>query len=381
MIRNVARPFPVRLRHFSVLLLSSLALLTGACQVQTGRGESNPADSNKVQPVPVELETVVLGSMASRLHLNGVLTTEGEIKVYPLVAGHVGRLRVEEGDRVRRGDTLLVLEDAEILLSERRLRLEMEKAAQDLERVRQLAEARLVPEQDLSDAQYLADKAKLAWESARLTVQRSRVTAPVGGVVGRRLVQQGDFVQPGSQLFTLVDDRELISVLDVPERDLVRLRQGQSVDVTPSSGDGSVRQGWIKRISPVVDPASGTLRVTVGVKDSGSALRAGMYARFSILTDTRNDVVVVPKRALVYDRDLSYVWVAGDSSAVRRQVERGYEDEERLEVRQGLQAGEALVVVGQSALKPGSPIRVVRRDGRDLPQPADSVKAGSRPQK
>jgi RND family efflux transporter MFP subunit len=343
-----------------------------------GQGSKGDEDTSKVQPVPVEVETIALGVMDSRLHLNGVLTTEGEIKVYPLVAGHVGRLRVEEGDRVRAGDTLLVLEDAEILLSERRLRLEKEKALSDLERVRQLAEARLVPEQDLHDAQYLADKAKLAWESARLTVQRSRVTAPVGGMVGRRLVQQGDFVQPGTQLFTLVDDRELISVLDVPERELSRLHQGQTVDLRLSSAEGTPRQGWIKRISPVVDPASGTVRVTVGVKDPTRALRAGMYARFSILTDTRTDVVTVPKRALIYDRDLSYVWVAGDTSAVRRQLQRGYEDEERVEVRQGLTAGEQLVVVGQSALKPGSPIRVVKRDGRELPQPVPAAKADAK---
>jgi len=361
-----------------LFLAAGLALL-GGCQVRTGQagGPDAKDDSSKTQPVPVEVEGVRVGTMESRLHLNGVLATEGEIKVFPLVAGHVGRLRVEEGDRVRAGDTLLVLEDAEILLSERRLRLEKEKAEGDLERVRQLAQNRLVSDQDLEDARYGADKARLAWESARLTVQRSRVTAPVSGVVARRLVQKGDFVQPGSQLFTLVDDRELISVLDVPERELPRLRTGQAVRVALSAG-GAPREGWIKRISPVVDPASGTVRVTIGVKDPGRSLRAGMFAKVSILTDTREGVVTVPKRALVYDRDLAYVWVAGDSTAERRLLERGYESELDVEARSGVQVGEPLVVVGQSALKAGVPIRVVKRDGVELPQAADSTARASR---
>jgi len=365
---------------FRLVPVTILALLlAGGCQVQMGKagGNGSPDDSSKTQPVPVEVESVQLGRMESRLHLNGVLATEGEIKVYPLVPGHVGRLRVEEGDRVRAGDTLLVLDDAEILLSERRLRLEKEKAEGDLERVRQLAQNRLVSDQDLEDARYLADKARLAWESARLTVERSRVTAPVSGVVARRLVQKGDFVQPGNQLFTLVDDRELISVLDVPERELSRLRTGQSVSVSFSAG-GPPQTGWIKRISPVVDPASGTVRVTVGVKDPGRILRAGMFAKVSILTDTREGVVTVPKRSLVYDRDLAHVWVAGDSTAERRLLERGYESELDVEVRSGLKVGEQLVVVGQSALKAGVPIRVVKRDGLELPQPADSTRQAAR---
>jgi len=352
------------------LLCFGLWLSALGCQVQMGRGDEKGADSTKATPVPVETETVSLGSMSSRLHLNGVLGTEAEIKVYPLVAGHVGRIRVEEGSRVRAGDTLLVLEDAEILLNERRLRLELDKAEADLQRVRQLAESRMVPDQDLADAEFTSRRSRLAWESARLAVQRSRVTAPISGVVGRRLVQEGDFVSTGTQLFTVVDDQRLIAVLDVPERELDRLRLRQPVELEVAAAPGAPREGWIKRISPVVDAASGTVRVTVGVEDAGRRLRAGMYARFSILTDQRDSVVVVPKRALVYDRDQSFVWVARDTSAVRLPLQRGYEDEERLEVRSGLRAGEKLITVGQASLKPGARIRVVKVDGRELPESA-----------
>ena len=371
-MRRIQRRFPP-----AILAAAAALLLLAGCRIQAGKAEGKDgADSSRTAPVPVETETVATGEIAARLRLNGVLGTEAEIKVFPLVAGQVARILVEEGSRVRNGDTLLVLEDAEILLAERRLRLERDKAEEDLGRVQRLSEARMVPGQDLADADYAARRARLAWESARLTVERSRVTAPIGGVVGRRLVQAGDMVGPSSQLFTLVDDGQLIAVLDVPERELARLRVRQSVDVK-AAAEGKPRPGWIKRISPVVDPASGTVRVTVAVPDPEHRLRAGMYAGFSILTDTRRDVVLVPKRALVYDRDQSYAWVARDSTVERRLLQRGYEDEERVEARAGLKEGERLVVVGQSGLKPDSRVRVVRADGRDLPQPkprADAAK-------
>ncbi|MDP2361763.1 MAG: efflux RND transporter periplasmic adaptor subunit [bacterium] len=354
------------------LMILALAGHLG-CQVQAGRpGRPGAADSSSTTPVPVEVETVGTGAITARLQLNGMLSSEAEIKVFPLVSGHVGRVLVEEGARVRSGDTLLVLEDAEILLNERRMRLEMEKAEADLARIRQLASSRLVSDQDLADADFAARRARLSWESASLTVARSRVAAPISGVVGRRLVQEGDFVATGTQLFTLVDDSRLIAVLDVPERELTRLRLRQTVRLDVAAAAEPV-VGWIKRISPVVDPASGTVRVTVGIEDPSRRLRAGMYARFLVITDTKDEAVLVSKRALVYDRDLTYVWVAQDSTVERRTLVRGYEDEERLEALSGIAPGERLVTVGQSALKTGSPIRIIKADGREVAPPVETA--------
>jgi membrane fusion protein (multidrug efflux system) len=191
-------------------------------------------------------------------------------------------------------------------------------------------------------------------------------------VVGRRLVQEGDFVATGTQLFTLVDDSRLIAVLDVPERELTRLRLRQTVRLDVAAAAEPV-VGWIKRISPVVDPASGTVRVTVGIEDPSRRLRAGMYARFLVITDTKDEAVLVSKRALVYDRDLTYVWVAQDSTVERRTLVRGYEDEERLEALSGIAPGERLVTVGQSALKTGSPIRIIKADGREVAPPVETA--------
>ncbi len=347
-----------------------------SCQVEHGRAEGEGAedDSSEVRLVPVEVETVTRGRIRSFIHLNSVIETEAAVQVFPLVSGHVAEIRVEEGRRVQSGDTLLRLEDAEILLAEERARLEYDKTLADLERLDQLKTlggTDLVTRQDLEDAEYRRDQAYLNWRSAALRVERSRVTAPIAGILSERLVRVGDYVTGGTRLFTLVDDRELIAVLDVPERELSRLGPGQGVTVRTLARGEREYGGWIKRIAPVVDPASGTVRVTVGVEDPPGQLRSGMYARCSIVTDTRENAILVPKRALLYDRDRLVVYVVEDSLASRRILSKGYEDEFRVEALAGLEAGESLVVIGQSGLKPGSSVRVV---GDTLAAPETALK-------
>ena len=91
-----------------------------------------------------------------------------------------------------------------------------------------------------------------------------------------------------------------------------------------------------------------------------------MYARFAIVTETHHDALLVPKRALVYDRERALVFVANDSTASRRVLERGFETEDFVEALAGVSEQETLVVVGQSGLKDGAPIRIVEFDGTTL---------------
>ncbi len=351
---------------FRSLLGCSLLVLLIGCQVNVKNGNTQAeADSTGQQAVPVAGEQVARGDISSYLHLNGVLATEEATRVFPLVSGHVARLLVEEGDHVQQGDTLLVLEDAELQLTERRARLDYDKAQADCTRLEELSERVPVARQDLDDARYASEQARLNWESAALQVRRSRVTAPIRGVIAERLVRTGDFVTGNTHLFSLVDDRELISVLDVPERELSRLRIGQAVEIS-ALADKESHRGRIRRIAPVVDSASGTVRVTVALEGQNPDLRAGMYARFAIVTATHENALLVPKRALVYDRERALVFVAADTSASRRLLERGFETEDYVEALGGVSEQETLVVVGQSGLKDGAPIKLVELNGITL---------------
>jgi RND family efflux transporter MFP subunit len=123
----------------------------------------------------------------------------------------------------------------------------------------------------------------------------------------------------------------------------------------PALGGRKV-DGKVIRISPIVDSQSGTVRVTVGL-ESARGLRPGMFANVQLVLDRHENVVVIPKKAILYEDELPHLFAVVDDRAEKRSLEIGYQDEERAEVVTGVAAGERVVTVGQSALKEGSLVR------------------------
>ncbi len=379
---SVRRPWT---RRWPVALLSALflAILVGCSADAKQEGSEDKAEGEKKDSlssrlVPVEITPVSRGRIHDYIRLDGVVATESQIEVYSLVSGHVAELRVEAGDRVSAGDTLLVLADEEIVLEVERTSLEMQQAERDWERLQQLADKGLVSPQELDQSRTALDRATLNWKTARLAFERSRITAPIAGVVSERLVSIGAWIQRSNPLFRLLDDRELIAELDLPEKDLARIRPNLPVEVEARAAGEDPFRGWIKRISPVVDPTSGTIRVTVGIEDPQTRLRSGMYASFAIVAGTRENAVLIPKRSLLYERNRVVAFVVDDEDkAHRRVLQRGFEDEERIEVLSGIDEGEQLVLVGQNSLKDKSPVRVINEDPASGLADAKAPEAGT----
>jgi membrane fusion protein (multidrug efflux system) len=119
-------------------------------------------------------------------------------------------------------------------------------------------------------------------------------------------------------------------------------------------------KGWVKRISPVIDPKSGTFKVTVGVRgDKPSDLPPGLFVGVRIVTDTRPDAVLIPKRAVVYEGGERYVFTVVKDRAVKKKLTVGFEDPSNVEALSGFEVGTAVIVLGQSGLKDGQLVRSV----------------------
>jgi len=149
-------------------------------------------------------------------------------------------------------------------------------------------------------------------------------------------------------------------VLHVPVKELSVVRKGQEVSVALDAWPGEVFQGEIIRISPVVDPDSGTFRVTARVNDRNQMLKPGLFGRVDILYDLHRDVPVIPRSAVITEDEQSHVFVvAGDGSASRRAVQLGYERAGLIEVREGVTAGETVVTAGKGSLNDGAKVEII----------------------
>ena len=216
------------------------------------------------------------------------------------------------------------------------------------------------------------EQSKIRWERARLSLAYAHVRAPVDGVISQRLVKIGDRVGQSAKLYEMVNLSRLIAHVHVPGQGMQNLSMGQRALVTTDFLPDSKFEGRILRISPVVDPGSGTFKVTLELDADDRRLRPGMFVNAHIVTATHMQAVLVPKRAVVYDDGMPHVFVVSDSMALKKQFDIGFDDSEHVEVVSGIDKGDLIVVVGQNGLKDKAKVRIIDGEGLRIPAKPDS---------
>ena len=373
----------------SVLFLT-VAILQIGC---TGKGEASEADSksnvekpadgpantsdksdkkDKTDPetdgkdkrderVPVEVAPLGRGPIEAVLRYSTNLEAEESIEVFSQAARRVTELHVEEGDRVKAGDLLLRLQDDEQRLQVARIESQLAKERREYNRQKNLFEQKLIAEQVFNESTYQLEQLELSYQDATRELSYTEVRAPISGTITERKVNLGDTITVNQHLFNLVDFRSIVARIFVPEKVLPRLETGQEARILTNSLGGETRRGEVIRIAPIVDPRSGTVKVTVGMREY-QGLLPGMYVEVDLVTETRPDALLVPKRAALYDQDQIFVFRLKDDKTVERlRLIPRLEDEQFIEPapETGLEEGDRIVIAGQTGLKNGIEVRVV----------------------
>lgn len=327
-------------------------------------GEQSDGDSDeekeKEEAVPVSVAVLERGRIESVLRFSTNLEAEEQVKVLSEAAREVTALYVEEGDRVRRGQVLVRLEDEEQRNELARIESQLVKARRELAREENLFEQRLISEQAFNDAHYEVEQLEIALADAERELSYTEVRAPIAGTITQRLVKVGDHVTVNEHLFDIIDFDSIVARVYVPEKELPRIAVGQPARITAEAAGGEERRGEVDRIAPVVDARSGTVKVTVAIPPE-EGLLPGMYVSVELVTDVHEDALLVPKRALVYDDDQLFIFRVGEDDRVERLLVRPVlEDLTHIEPADDvLSAGDRIVVAGQAGLKDGSRVRDV----------------------
>ncbi len=319
----------------------------------------NPKEK-KEEAIPVEVVTLHRGRIQASIHGTANLIAEVNVTVIARTSNRVKTLLVEEGDIVEAGQLLLQLEDYEQGLQLERAQTQLAKLQAQLERTKPLYEQKLVSKQEYDNLVFEVRSAQVAVEEAQRNLDYTRVTAPISGVITRRYVNVGDFVSTGQRLFEIVDLNSLAAPVYVPDKYLAQLKVGQRALVRPTALPGQEFEGYVKRIAPIVEAQTGTVKVTIGFHSPGP-LRPGMYATVEIITQVKTNALLIPKRALVYYEDQLYVYrVRKDLTVERVPVHVALEDQNFVEPTGGFQEGDQIVVAGQTGLKQGVKVRIVQ---------------------
>jgi membrane fusion protein, multidrug efflux system len=322
--------------------------------------EKDKARQAAAEMVPVETALVTRGEISAFLPYNATLETEAVVDIYPQTNGQVETLLVEEGRVVKEGDVLLKIEDRELKVDVEESTANHDHLKKNFERIEELYQRNLVNKQDYETQSYQLDQARLRLERAKIRLSYATVRAPFDGVISSRETQVGARVGSGTKLFSMVKLDDLVARVFVPGRYLPNVAENQTAIVTSEFLPDRTFKGWVKRISPVIDPKSGTFKVTVGVRgDKPSDLPPGLFVGVRIITDTRADAVLIPKRAVVYEGGERYVFTVVKDRAVKKKLTAGFEDPNNVQALSGFEVGTPVIVLGHSGLKDGALVRSV----------------------
>jgi HlyD family secretion protein len=279
-------------------------------------------------------------------------------------------------------------------------------AAADLERLAPLFEQGVISRQQLDSAQTAYDTAKANRDSARESLEliekgareeeleaarneieaaaaaleqakgvltqardwdsKCTIRSPLTGIVVSRMVEPGEVTNPGmgAPLLTLADPSSVYFEATVPERVALRIQPGQQVQVVVQ-GDGDREVGGrLERLVSVADPTSRDFLVRIALTDGAELTKPGMFARGSVIVRESVDTVVVSKDALVEREGAMLAFVVTNGTAERRQVAVGLMDAGRAEILSGIEAGEAVVVVGGQGLQDGDQVHLRTNEGQ-----------------
>ncbi len=389
-------------------------------------GGGGPKAPGPERRVLVAADTVKTGDVADYLVTSGTLESEAQADIVPEATGVVTRIYVEEGDAVKKGQVLAVIANPSLDANAERTQLELERARIAADEARRLHASGAISDTELRDAETAFRSARATHEEAARSRGFTRVESPISGTVAVRDVRLGE-VAGAARAFQVVDLARLRVVVQLPEKDLPRIREGQAVLLSGAYDEDQSADGRVQRVSPVVDATTGTVRVTIAVDPDEQALRPGQFVKARVEVDRHEGVRTMSRRALVWDDGEPIAWKiiaaaapappedadgedkadgneeggflaglfggeeegenadeddAGDpwEGIPRRGVEKarlevGYVDTERVEIIDGLELGDQVVTAGNANLRAETLIKL-EGDPDPAPKPDDDEKDG-----
>jgi membrane fusion protein (multidrug efflux system) len=348
-----------------------------------GRGPTGPAT--------VEVDTVKTGRIVEIREAVGTVRAYESIMVTAKVAGIIGEIGFEEGQKVKAGDLLVQFDAAERRAAIEQAAAEANRAtalrnevAIKLERAQTLRRTGAGTEAQVEDltAQMKSLEGSIASAQAQRKAAEARledltIRAPFAGRVGTRSVSLGAYVAPGTRITSLDDLSKVRLDFAVPENLLGRLKPGQTVTATAAAYRGRTFKGTVATIDPRVEQTTRTARLTAEFDNPDEALKPGMFLSVALEISANDEAVVVPEESIVSEGLRQIVYLVKDNKVDRRVITIGQRQGGKVEVLEGLKGGETIVVLGVQRVRPGAEV-IARPLGSATP--AAPVPAANREQ-
>jgi len=324
--------------------------------------------------LPVSVAPVERQDLSSFLVLNGIVEPERKVEIFARLSAYVKQIVKEEGAYVRENEVLALLDDTEIKIGFEQAKIQLEQAKLSLEEAEQnfnrnqeLIKRELISEQEFQTQEAVYKQRNLDYQNRQesykdleLQLNYTKIRALSEGFITERLIEVGDRVNANEQVYTIEDFKPLLIRVYVPTSDAIKLETGMSAQVMTEVLQGAAFDGKVKLINPRIDNQTGTVKTTIEVFDESLRLKPGMFVEVRIAIGAKENVITIPRKAILYKQNKTYVFVMNRNLVSQREIELGLTEEDYVEVTSGLDEGEVIVIVGVEGLKDGQRVDVVQ---------------------
>lgn len=309
--------------------------------------------------VAVELFTAVPQPLETKISSVGTILSNESVTIKPEVPGTINFIGFEEGNTITKGVTLFTL-DAELLEAEyQEVKANFDYASNQYERAKKLNKDGIIPSEEFDERlrAFLNAKSRLNTLATRL--RKHTIKSPFSGTVGSRMVSIGDYVAAGEPMVNL-EDLSLVKIeFYIPQRFILTIKPGQSVRVVVEPLT-QLFEGTIYLIDPQVDPETRSALIRAKVPNPDKVLKPGMFCTVTIVLEKKEDALTVPLEALVSRGEKHFLYIEEEGKAVIRQVQLGIFTEGSVEILEGLNPNERVIVAGLQKIAPGVPVQDVQ---------------------
>ena len=327
----------------------------------------NPSDSRKKfstvgknqKKTNVRIKQVNLESLSIQSTYVGYLLPNKRVLMRSEIDGVIEKIDFEEGDEITKGKRLV-----DISTKEHRLKLKIaitdsNLADINIKRDEKLAAQNLIPNAQLDQTKTRAESASLNKELAEISLNKSLISSPLKGTIKTRHIKVGEFVRKGDKLVEILDIDRILVKVNIPEQEILSIQVGQNVEVALYIMEKKTFLGRVKNIGLEADSSNRTFPVEISVDNKERQLRAGMLARATFTKSVDQDQIVIPRHTVLERDQGRVVYVFEDGKAFRRDITIGLSQLDQVQVVQGLNKGELIVVEGHTKLTDGEEVNVV----------------------
>jgi len=335
-------------KRIFILISLVLLILVGCQDKEVVKEESGFSGKRNVKTV-----TARMGEINEYLKYSGKIEAETVANAAPSMSGKIETIFVKEGDHVKVGDLLVKLDQTQL----EQTRIQFENAEKNYLRMQKLLESDAINKQTFDEVEVGYNIVKTSYE---FMLDNIEMKAPISGIVTYIYKKEGEKFDSMMDpfLIRIVNSSKFKAKLQVSDKDINLLKKGQKAIITVDNSDEEF-YGIISYISPEAEMMSGTFPIEISINNDPKLLKHNQFARIVLITQSSSNTLIIPQESVLKS---SYVFVAKNGIAEKREVTLGIGNEEEIEVKSGVAEGEEVIISGNIGLQAGDKVKLGFRD-------------------